>query len=66
VSAHALKGASANLGARPMAQLADRLQALGREGSIEGAASLLDQLQTAFSDVQAALERILTAQGREP
>jgi two-component system sensor histidine kinase/response regulator len=66
VAAHALKGACANLGARRMASLSDRLQSLAREGSSEGAGGLLDQLQAAFTEVQAALERILSNSARAP
>jgi len=51
-SAHALKGASANIGARQMAGLAQELQALGEAGTVEGAAVIIDQLETEFERVQ--------------
>ena len=51
-AAHALKGASANIGARRMADLAQELQALGEAGSVEGAAALVDQLEEEFERVR--------------
>ncbi|MBI2863331.1 MAG: response regulator [Chloroflexi bacterium] len=44
-SAHGLKGMSANLGAKAMASLSFDLEKLGREGSLQGAAELLAQLE---------------------
>ena len=44
--AHALKGSSGNLGISAMRRLAERLQVMGRAGSLEGAAALVDDLET--------------------
>jgi HPt (histidine-containing phosphotransfer) domain-containing protein len=40
-AAHALKGASGNIGARHMAEIAEQLQAMGEAGSIVGAAAVI-------------------------
>lgn len=42
--AHSLKGASANLGAVTVQSAAKRLEAMGREGDLSMAASLLERL----------------------
>jgi HPt (histidine-containing phosphotransfer) domain-containing protein len=55
-AAHALKGASANIGATVMAAQSQQLQAIGDEGSVEGAALLIDQLEAEFAPVRADLE----------
>jgi CheY-like chemotaxis protein len=54
-AAHALKGASANIGARRMAEITEQLQALGEAGSVEGAAPLIDTLQVEFVGVRAEI-----------
>lgn len=51
-AAHALKGASGNIGARRMAEISQELQALGEAGTIEGAASWVDQLEEEFARVK--------------
>jgi CheY-like chemotaxis protein len=51
-AAHALKGASANIGARRMAEIAEQLQALGEAGSVAGAAPLIEALQVEFAGVR--------------
>jgi PAS domain S-box-containing protein len=60
-AAHALKGASANVGALRMAEVAQELQALGEAGSVEGAGPLIEALQVEFggvcSDIAAELEK---------
>lgn len=43
-AAHNLKGSSSNLGARPLAALAAKLEALGKQGTIDGAAVLVVRL----------------------
>ncbi len=54
-AAHALKGASANVGARRMADLSQELQALGEAGTVQGAASLVDQLEAEFALVRSEI-----------
>ena len=51
-TAHALKGAAANIGAPRMAGLAAQLQDLGESGALDGAAALIEELQTAFAQVR--------------
>ena len=54
-AAHALKGASANEGARLMADISQQLQALDEDETVEGAAILIDQLEATFAQVQAEI-----------
>jgi PAS domain S-box-containing protein len=51
-AAHALKGASANIGARRMADIAEQLQAMGEAGSVEGAEAAVDELDQEFGKVR--------------
>jgi CheY-like chemotaxis protein len=64
-AAHALKGASANLGARRVEALCRRLEGLGRAGALEGAAELANALDREAELVKAALlaEREKRSQG---
>ncbi|MFC0676709.1 response regulator [Lysobacter korlensis] len=57
-TAHALKGASSNIGAARMAALAQSLETLGRLGTVTGSDPLIDQLQAAYEQVRAAIERL--------
>jgi two-component system sensor histidine kinase/response regulator len=54
-AAHALKGASANLGAARVAVLSARLWELGRDGDLTSAPALVDELERAVQDAPAAL-----------
>ncbi len=54
-NAHSLKGASANLGAKAMAALCFELESLGRNGTVDGAAGRLPELEKHFERVCAAL-----------
>ncbi|RJG25865.1 response regulator [Massilia cavernae] len=54
--AHALKGASANVGALRMADIARRLQALDDNGPLSGAQDLIDQLGVEFGRVRSDIE----------
>ncbi|HEY2525522.1 MAG TPA: Hpt domain-containing protein [Candidatus Binataceae bacterium] len=56
LTAHTLKGTAANFGASLMQALASALEMKGRDGSFEGAAALLVQLQAECERVRAALE----------
>jgi HPt (histidine-containing phosphotransfer) domain-containing protein len=53
--AHALKSGCAQLGARQMADLCQRLEIQGRIGSLQAAGSLLDELDGEFAAVTEAL-----------
>ncbi len=53
--AHALKGSAATLGARRLAGLGERLEALGRAGDAAGAATMLPHLDAEFARVRTAL-----------
>ncbi|NHQ90249.1 hybrid sensor histidine kinase/response regulator [Janthinobacterium lividum] len=57
--AHSLKSGSANVGADGLAQLCKEMEKLGRAGSTEGAAALLQQMQQAFLTVRESLNAIL-------
>ncbi len=57
--AHSLKSGSANVGADGLAQLCKDMEKLGRAGSTEGAATLLQQMQQAFLAVRESLSAIL-------
>ena len=54
--AHALKGATLNVGAEPMARVSRELETLGKNGTTEGAASLATKLDELYLAVEAALE----------
>ena len=58
-SAHGLKGASANLGAKPLAAACLELEKLGHSGSVEGAAELLAKLEREFERARAALNVVM-------
>jgi HPt (histidine-containing phosphotransfer) domain-containing protein len=54
-AAHNLKGSSNNLGARTMAALSADLEALGKQGTVEGAAELIIRLEQEYRRVCQAL-----------
>jgi len=54
-ASHALKGASSNIGAHRITDIAEQLQALGEEGSVKGAAELVAELEMEFSQVRAEI-----------
>ena len=54
-AAHSLKSCAANVGAIEVAATAARLEALGREKSLEGAAALQTDLQAALIAARSAL-----------
>lgn len=58
--AHSLKGSSANLGASCMAGICNRLEQCGREGMLDGALQLHDELERECKRVLLALNRELT------
>jgi CheY-like chemotaxis protein len=55
-SAHSLKGGAANLGAKAMAALCFELEKKGREGTVDGAAERLPEIERQFQLVCEALE----------
>jgi CheY-like chemotaxis protein/HPt (histidine-containing phosphotransfer) domain-containing protein len=58
-AAHALKGASANIGANGMAALAHELQSLGELGTVENAEALVIGLEAEFARVRAEIDTAL-------
>ncbi|NER33292.1 MAG: response regulator [Oscillatoria sp. SIO1A7] len=55
-SAHAFKGLSATIGAIPMSKICRSLEAIGRRGTIQGAASSLELLRLEYRRVETALK----------
>jgi len=55
-AAHSLKGSGRTIGARPLADICERLEMLGKAESIQGAGDLIDQLEREFGRVKDALE----------
>jgi PAS domain S-box-containing protein len=55
--AHALKGASRNIGARRMAALCQYLEELGAARNVTGVLPLIDRIEQAFNQVQEALHK---------
>ncbi|MCP6760459.1 MAG: response regulator [Fischerella sp. CENA71] len=54
--AHALKSLSVTIGAMPLAQLCQELEAIGRAGSIVSASTLVCEVETEYQRVEAALK----------
>jgi CheY-like chemotaxis protein len=63
--AHSLKSNGAELGALTLSELCKELETLGRSGRLDGAAALVDEVETAYQHVEAELRAALTqARGR--
>jgi CheY-like chemotaxis protein/HPt (histidine-containing phosphotransfer) domain-containing protein len=62
-TAHSFLGSCGNLGCRRMADLCARLEVLGRSGSTEGAAELVQALEAEYAAVKPQLEAL---PGRHP
>jgi HPt (histidine-containing phosphotransfer) domain-containing protein len=60
-TAHALKGIAGTVGATEMHQLAVRLEQIGREGSTDGAAGLVTELESAFGGARPIFDRLRDA-----
>lgn len=60
--AHALKGASANLGATQLVHLADQLQGACREQKVSQQAALIDQMDSALQHVEQEINQRLGQQ----
>ncbi len=54
--AHSLKGSSASMGARRMAEICSELQEAGVSGDLSHAPELLERLEEEFGSVRPALE----------
>jgi PAS domain S-box-containing protein len=61
--AHSLKGAAANLDAKPMADLALQLELLGRTGDLAGAGEIVCNLRTAFEHLEKYINKSLPRVG---
>jgi len=56
-SAHSLKSASGNIGARKIFELSARLEEMGRDEEIDGASKILEEIEQLFPKVCASLEQ---------
>jgi HPt (histidine-containing phosphotransfer) domain-containing protein len=61
-AAHSLKSSSANLGATKLTDLSRELEGLGRNGTVIGAAPVLEQVELEYLRVAAALEKQTVAE----
>jgi HPt (histidine-containing phosphotransfer) domain-containing protein len=61
-TAHSLRGASANVGALHMADIAQQLEALGKSSNMAGEVALIEQLEAEFKRVKTRISelRVLT------
>lgn len=57
-TAHALRGASGNVGAMHMADIAQQLEALGKSSSMSGAVALIEQIEAEFGRVKAEIAEL--------
>ena len=57
--AHSLKGSSSNICAGALSEFARQLEFMGKEGSTDGAAGILESLKSEFDNVRAVLENNL-------
>ena len=57
--AHKMKSSSSSIGALGLAHTAEQIELIGRAGSTEGAAELLEQLKGMYSDAEAHLREEL-------
>jgi HPt (histidine-containing phosphotransfer) domain-containing protein len=55
-AAHPLKSSSRDFGALRLSELAKQLEEMGKAGTLDGAAALVDQVETEYPLVKAALE----------
>lgn len=56
-TAHSLKGSSSNICAGALSEQARQLEFMGKEGQVEGAAVLLEQMKTEFQTVKTILSQ---------
>ena len=64
--AHALKGSSATMGASQMKEIAERLQFLGRSGSLGGAEPLLEDMERELDLARTHIENALVEREEAP
>ncbi len=57
-NAHQLKGGSGSIGAARLAELAAQIEAICKEGSLEGVGDLMNQLNTEFGEVEDELKAL--------
>ena len=57
--AHKMKSSSSSIGALGLAHTAEQIELIGRGGSTEGAAELLEQLKGMYSDAEVLLREEL-------
>jgi HPt (histidine-containing phosphotransfer) domain-containing protein len=57
--AHKMKSSSSSIGALGLAHTAEQIELIGRAGSTEGAAELLEQLKGMYSDAEVLLREEL-------
>ena len=57
--AHKMKSSSSSIGALGLANTAEQIELIGRAGSTEGAAELLEQLKGMYSDAEVLLREEL-------
>jgi HPt (histidine-containing phosphotransfer) domain-containing protein len=55
-AAHAMKSASANVGAMGVRKLCESIEMIGRGGTVDGAAALFEDLQREYDAAKAELE----------
>ncbi len=60
-AAHAMKGGAGNIGAMRLSGLCGRLEKLTRDGSLEGAAGLVGEIEVELTRARRVLEQRLTA-----
>jgi HPt (histidine-containing phosphotransfer) domain-containing protein len=57
--AHKMKSSSSSIGALGLAQVAEQIELIGRSGSTEGTAELLEQLKGMYADAETLLREQL-------
>jgi HPt (histidine-containing phosphotransfer) domain-containing protein len=57
--AHKMKSSSSSIGALGLASVAEQIEVIGRTGSTQGAAELLEKLKALYSDAETILHQQL-------
>ena len=60
-AAHSLKGSCSNFGASELRAVSERIEKLGRQGALGEVPARLPELKTAFAQVKADLEALISA-----
>ena len=60
--AHAIKGSSANMGAKGMREIASRLEEIGASGELDAAFEVLANMKSEFEQVSNFLKSYLSSQ----